>query len=449
MAKTTIPIRGMHCNSCEILIGDELKKISRVNNVQVDHKHGQAVITHKENEIPSPDAIEAAVRRAGYEVGIEGKLPWFTKNKNDRHRFLISLIIVALLYTIFKSTGLATIDPSFDAEAGLFAVAMIGLVAGFSTCMALIGGLVLGFSARHAELHPEATTGQKFRPHLFFNMGRIGGYMLFGGLIGLLGKILQLSVSTTAILTVLVGVVMILLGLKLVEIFPALKNKTIALPAGIARRLGINKEQKEYSHRSAAIAGAMTFFLPCGFTQSMQLLAIATGNFWQGAAIMGVFALGTAPGLLGVGWLSSVMKGTKAKVFFMITGIIVVLLGWYNITNGMRLLGASGDSSNSSSAGMSVIPTGEEQRVTATITKAAGFVPYTLTVNAGKPVRLEIDAQDTIYGCMSTIMIPGLVNKPQYVQKSKKIVMTFTPPKPGVYDLTCAMGIPWGTVVAQ
>lgn len=447
MKKKTIPIRGMHCASCEVLIGEELKKIPEITSASVNHRKGKAEITYTHDV--SDAAIAYAVREAGYEVGETETFSWFSRSPKDYLNFLRAAIIVFILYIVLRSLGIETIGSDTQAESSLWAVLFIGLVAGLSSCMALIGGLVLGISARHAERHPEATRMQKFRPHLYFNLGRIGGYAVLGGLIGLIGNTVAISPRVLGVLTLVVGAVMLLLGLKLIDIFPVLKNKSITLPSSLARRLGISKEQKEYSNKAAMTVGALTFFLPCGFTQSMQLYAMTTGSITKGALIMGLFALGTAPGLLGVGALSSVMKGAKAKLFFAVAGIIVILLGWYNIQNGLRLL-PTGDT------GMSKVPQtiGEQpaqnaQVLKATYSDAAGLVPDTFTVKAGAPVEIVIDAKDTVRGCMSTILIPGLYNKPQLVQKGKTITMAFTPKKKGVYDMTCAMGIPWGRVIVQ
>jgi sulfite exporter TauE/SafE len=45
----------------------------------------------------------------------------------------------------------------------------------------------------------------------------------------------------------------------------------------------------------AFISGALTFFVPCGFTFAMQLYAMQTGSFWMGAVVMLLFAGGTLP----------------------------------------------------------------------------------------------------------------------------------------------------------
>lgn len=49
--------------------------------------------------------------------------------------------------------------------------------------------------------------------------------------------------------------------------------------------------------------GLVWAFIPCGLVLSMAALAATTGTFWHGAALLGAFALGTWPALLGAGTL--------------------------------------------------------------------------------------------------------------------------------------------------
>lgn len=443
----------MHCKSCEILVEENLKQIPGVQSVQVSLKHAKATVVFQ-GRSPTDDQIVKAVQAAGYDVGSAEKVPWFSRDPKDYFRLAVAGVILLVLFYVGKSTGLFSINVN-SLSAGIWVTALVGLVAGFSTCMALIGGLVLAISARHSELHPEATPAQKFRPHIFFNLGRIIGFAIFGGIIGLIGSAFQLSGSVLGILTMVVGVVMVLLGLKLVEIFPAMKYKTLTLPKFISRLFGVKRENKEYSHRSSFTAGAFTFFLPCGFTQSMQLLAVATGSFQSGALVMGLFALGTAPGLLGIGGLSSVFKGQQAKVFFAAAGLAVIILGTYNVSTGSKLVSwPTGSVTYSQTSGSSQTAAVNEaskknQVIKTSYTQSAGFMPKTVEVEVGSKVRIEVDAKDSAYGCMSTIGIPRLFNKMQLIEGGKTIVMEFTPKSKGVYPITCAMGIPHGKLIVN
>jgi plastocyanin domain-containing protein len=84
--------------------------------------------------------------------------------------------------------------------------------------------------------------------------------------------------------------------------------------------------------------------------------------------------------------------------------------------------------------------------VTINYTKEHDIAPNTFTVRKGEKVHMEINPSDTATGCMSEIMIPGLWDKPQPLVKGKKIIMEFTPQKPGAYKITCAMGVVRGVI---
>ncbi len=445
MQKFTVPIKGMHCKSCEILIEENLKQIKEIKKSEVSHVSQRAKIWY-ENSKPSLNQISKAVEKAGYTVGQEDNKSWFSRNPRDYFYLINAGAILLLLFMAAQIFGFSEISTGFS-QRSIAMAGLVGLVAGVSSCMALIGGLVLALSAGHAELHPEASRMEKFRPHLFFNLGRIVGFGFFGAIIGLIGGALQPSIRVMSILTLIVGAVMILLGLKLIEVFPILQRVNITMPKFVSRMLGIKHEAKEYSHKSAMVGGALTFFLPCGFTQAMQLYAISTGSAIQGALIMSLFALGTAPGLLGIGGLSAAFKGSKAKLFFATAGLAVIMLGAYNISNASRIVFPANDAvaTSPNSAALS----GAVQVINTEYRSGIDINPKQFTVKVGQPVKFVIDVKDEGSGCMSTIMIPGLYNKPQFLQQGTQLSMEFTPGKTGTYPITCAMGVKRGTLTVE
>lgn len=446
MHQKIVPIRGMHCRSCELLLEDAIGSVQGVSKVKVDFRKGRATIEHG-TDIPSQNEIESAVKQAGYVIGEPGKLPWITKDRTDWRYIIFGAIFLVILYYALRGTGI--LDFSLDEkniDVG-FAL-LLGLVAGVSTCMALVGGLILGVAARHAELHPEATAWEKFRPHLFFNGGRVFGYAFLGGLLGLLGGFLQLSGGILAFLTLAVGAVMIILGIKLTNLSPRISAKSFTLPSSIARFLGINEHQREYSHKASVLTGALTFFLPCGFTQAMQLYAVSTGDFKSGAIIMGAFALGTAPALLGIGGLSSVMKGARARIFYAIVGILVIAFGIYNIQSAMAVLPTATPSGNTE---VNYTPvdqgTGEQNVQVIKMTQSAsGYSPSTLRVKAGAPVRWIITSESS-FTCASSIVVPSLGIRTNL--KKGENVIEFTPTEKGPIPYSCSMGMYRGTILVE
>lgn len=615
MNKATVHIKGMHCRSCEILIEDELRKINGVTEVKVNEKKGSAYVCY-EGDLDHHKVAEA-VRNAGYELGMKEKAPLFSRRMQDYKELGYAFLVMVMLYMIAKELGIFNLAVKSGGNYNsLPIVFLVGLTAGVSTCMALVGGLVLAASARFVEKHPQSSALQKFKPHLFFNIGRIVSFFVFGGIIGYAGSLFQLSSTTLGLLTIAVGGVMVLLGLQLTDIFPRLNGLNFTLPKGIARTLGMKEQtQKEYSHKNSFMMGATTFFLPCGFTQAMQLFAISSGNPVTGAMTMGVFALGTAPGLLGIGGLTSVIKGTITKPFFKFAGLVVIFLAIFNISNGLNLAGINvnaflnrstvsvpktdpnvtmengvqvvrmiqngsgyspdtftikkgipvkwivtsedaftcaasivssklgirknleegeniieftptetgnvrftcsmgmysgsfnviddGSASSSNEQGSSgaqvssiaaVAPAANEatavkadascggggggcgcgqkaqkqavveadktppeaaeqidsvQVIKATYSVSEDVQPTKFTVKTGVPVRFEVEAKDDGQGCMGSIMIPGLDNNPQGFEKGKTTTLSFTPTKPGSYLITCAMGVPRGSIIVE
>ncbi|KKQ27578.1 MAG: Heavy metal transport/detoxification protein [Candidatus Magasanikbacteria bacterium GW2011_GWC2_37_14] len=440
MQKLLIPIKGMHCKSCEILVGNNLKKLPDVKEVFVDSKIGEAKLSF-ENQPPAEALINQAVADAGYSVGKEDKKSLLSKDKNDYLNLLKSLVILLILFFLWKMLGLGNLGASLGDSAGLGAALLIGLVAGVSTCMAIIGGLVLSLSARHAELHPEASAWQKFRPHLFFNLGRIGGFFILGGIIGWLGSAFKLSNNFLVFLTLAVSLVMIFLGLKLLNIFPFLQNKNISLPKSISKKLGIGNDTKEYSHRGAMLSGALTFFLPCGFTQAMQLYAVSTGSFFLGGLSLAIFAFGTSFGLLGIGVLSSVFRGKKAKVFFSVAGLIVIVLGLFNINNSLNLFSAKVDKTPLTAGAIT-----DEVQIVNMTQDYSGYSPNVLTVKKGVPVRWVINSTNP-YTCASSLVMRKY-NISRSLQKGENII-EFTPTEAGEIPFSCSMGMYRGKFIVQ
>ena len=87
------------------------------------------------------------------------------------------------------------------------------------------------------------------------------------------------------------------------------------------------------------LIGIVTFFLPCGFTQSIQIYTLSTGNFITGAFTMLSFALGTFPVLALLSFSSlSIQKSSKSGIFFKTASLIVILFALFNIINALVVI---------------------------------------------------------------------------------------------------------------
>ena len=171
-----------------------------------------------------------------------------------------------------------------------------------------------------------------------FHAGRIVSFFLLGGVIGAVGTAFTLSTSATFILGLVIGVVMLVLGLNLLDVFPWAKKLQLSMPKSIAKRAhGVSK----LNHTLTPIlVGVATFFLPCGFTQSMQLYTLTTGSFSEGGLTMLSYALGTFPVLALISFSSfSIQSSSKAGIFFKTAGLVVIMFALFNILNSLVVVG--------------------------------------------------------------------------------------------------------------
>jgi len=434
-----LDISGLHCKSCELLLEEKFSQIPHVERSEVNYRKGTAEIYYSDQR-PKIQELEDVIRDAGYSIGKPQKQPFFSHNKNEYKNLFFGIIIVSILYGLLELFGITNFA-NFNfvkGTSGFIVALLVGLVAGFSSCMALVGGLVLGISTRYARKHPEATAIQKFRPHLYFNLGRIGGYILLGGLLGSIGSVFQISASLNIILSFFAAFIMLFVGLQLIDVFPRLSSWRFVLPKGLSKIFGLKEHNTEYNHKNSVIVGALTFFLPCGFTQAMQVYAVSSGSFVSGAIIMGLFALGTAPGLLSIGGLVSVLKGFAAKMFSRVAGIIVILFAFFSFSNGLTLVGITANKNSSMKEDYKKIEIKNEIQEVYMKQTSYGYVPDSFTIKKGIPVRWIIDSNGP-YSCAASIMVRKFGIRKNLVEG--KNIIEFTPVESGVIPFSCAMGM--------
>src|SRR5664280_197175 len=199
LISTTVPVAGMTCRSCENRIARNVGRIPNVVRVKASAVHGRVEI---ESSAPiAAAAIAKAIRAAGYELG---RTPWLERDPAVWATAGGGIILVTFVAVLASVTGLAGLaSGAGDLGKGGIAVALLlGLAAGVSTCMALVGGLVLALSASF-ESRPRGTDDGsgllgRMRPGLVFMAGRIVGYGVLGALLGALGASVALPPQVTA-----------------------------------------------------------------------------------------------------------------------------------------------------------------------------------------------------------------------------------------------------------
>lgn len=350
-------------------------------------------------------------------------------------------VVIGLGYLLTK---FGVLQPSVVIGSGLGfgAVFLMGLVAASSSCVAVSGGLMLS----------TITTFSRVRPVVLFVVGRLVSYAVLGGLIGLIGSALVPSPAILGIITIVAALYMLVMGLGMLQISPLwLRRVTPTMPKSLTKK--ILGSEGQGGTLKPFVLGAATFFLPCGFTQALQIYALTTGSFVTSAMLLFGFALGTAPALLALGWASTSLKGKAGQWFYRLAGALVIVLGVWNISNGLTIAGiglpkihlasAVGARPLDSAADPNVSIDGQTQVIKMSI---QGMSPYYLpadefTVKAGEPVRLEISGEGT--GCRTIFQIPKFGVRLALIDPVNVIEFT---PTAGDAVFSCSMGMYRGTI---
>jgi sulfite exporter TauE/SafE/copper chaperone CopZ len=446
---TEVPIAGMTCRACEIRVADVLCSLPVVTAAKVSISSGVATVTSTKEL--DPKAVSAAVAAAGYRVCEDPRLLL----SRDRQVWtdiaaIVAILVLVVLVGRMLGLGLLADNLSELATSGnLVFVVLLGVAASISTCMALVGGLVMSLSARFAEAHPQASSAQRLRPQLMFNLGRIVGFSALGALVGIAGSAISLSGTALAIAMIAVSTVMGVLGIKLTGISPRLGAMAFTLPPALTSWMRRGNQSASYRDTNALLLGAASFFLPCGFTQAVQVYALSTGSPVQSALVMGLFAVGTTPGLMGVGALSAFAKGPNAARIFRVIGVVVIGFAFLNLNGAFSNLGVTFDTSSAVASTVTtrtenVTDTAVGQQIQTTV--AGGYQPRDTVVYANTPISWVLDSQG--FGCDSIINASKLgINEPIFLDQGST-TLEIQPLEPGTYRFSCAMGMYQGTITA-
>jgi sulfite exporter TauE/SafE len=322
----------MHCRACTLLTEEEAQELPYITRAKSDLAH-HTITVEGDFENKSPESVALALTEVlqphGYTVSVEKQVQ-SAKKWSDFAVALPITLAFAVGFILLQKAGLINLVHGGGVTYGT--AFMIGIVASLSTCMAVVGGLVLSMSATFAK------EGDKVKPQLLFHAGRLLSFFVLGGVIGAIGSAFRLNTSATFVLSLVIAIVMLILGINLLDIFHWSKRLQPSMPKFLARHAyGASKLNHTLT---PLLVGIATFFLPCGFTQAMQIYTLSTGSFFTGALTMGSFALGTLPVLGLVSFSSfSIQNSSYAGVFFKTAGLIVILFALFNVMNALVVAG--------------------------------------------------------------------------------------------------------------
>lgn len=313
------------------------------------------------------------------------------------------------------------------------------LLVGFLTsfhCVGMCGPLIVGYTAKHA-----ASGVRSYVSHLLYGVGKTLSYTVIGGLFGAFGSVIAFTPFAQGMVGVAAGLFLLLFGLHMLNVIPALRHFQIKTPAFLLRFVG--KEVHKH-HNPFAIGLLNGLMIICGPLQAMYVMAAGTGSWSEGATLLFFFGLGALPLMLGFGFLASLLSASLTPKLLKASGVIVMVLGAVMLNRGLAVTGLGLDLNTLVvRASALVFPkqaddnSAAEQTIVMDVSQD-GFSPNQFTLRKGVPVNWVINGKE-LNECNRGIIVPKYDIKIS-VQPGTQTVH-FIPKETGVVSWSCSMGM--------
>ncbi len=437
-----LQVDGMTCTGCETRIENSLKKLDGIIDVKAIYSSSNVYVTYDLNStdlnkiIETVEKLDYIVKNKPGDITANTSGAKVSGNKSDKAgvgQVAGIVVIIFALYMIIKNTVGFNFIPQVDQSMGYGILFFIGLLTSLH-CVAMCGGINLSVCIQYKAPGNDSKFA-KLKPSLLYNAGRVISYTIVGGIVGGLGSVISFSGTAKGIVAIISGIFMVIMGLNMLNIFPALRKLNPRMPKIFANKVHENK-----GNRGPLVVGLLNGLMPCGPLQAMQIYALGTGSITAGAVSMLLFSLGTVPLMFGFGAVSSFLSGKFTHRMMKVSAALVLVLGIVMLNRGLALSGFNTNIVLGAAPAASGIAKLEgDVQVVKTQLESGRYAP--IIVQKGVPVKWTISAaQSELNGCNNSINIP------EYGIESKKLaagenVIEFTPDKEGTFVYTCWMGM--------
>ena len=431
--KKIIHIKWMHCISCEIILEKELKQISWIKIIVLNHKKWIMEVEYIGEK--KYIRIKEAIEKHGFEVikqNINQKINFNKILKN----ITLFLGIIVFIY-LFSLIDLYNYLPDISTLSYSWAF-LIWIIASVSTCLAITWWIIIWF-ARYIDNSKWLIWHVKVQ--WYFQLGRVIWFFILGWILWYIWNVFQIGFWITWILNFIVWFLLLYMGLNIIWILPSITKYWIHLPKSF-----VHKIEALGNPKFSSIVWALTFFLPCWFTQTLQLLAVSSWSFLAWGLVMMFFAIWTFPVLFSVWLWSSYFKERKFNSLNKIIWVIVIIFWVFTISNSYNLLSFSNIENNSTieinNSEQSITDNGaiKIEKEFETINVSHNWYstePSIVRLKKGWNYKIVIIPASNWRGCMWTQVIPKLSNKVSYVREWVPIIYEMRNASAGKYDIVC------------
>jgi len=240
------------------------------------------------------------------------------------------LLIVYLDGRVQRVRGL----PSLSQDMSYGLLFAVGLLTGFH-CVGMCGAMVLSYTTKMAS-------GGRLShfAHLLYGAGKTLSYTTIGAGFGWLGSIIAFTPVLRGVIGIAAGIFLVLFGLGMLNLLPALKGFGLRTPRFLLRFIGT--QSRKYGH--PFIIGLLNgLMIICGPLQAMYIMAAGSGSALRGALMLFFFGLGTLPMMMGLGVFAGMVSKELTPKLIKASAVIVVALGALMFNRGLKMAGTGMD----------------------------------------------------------------------------------------------------------
>jgi sulfite exporter TauE/SafE/copper chaperone CopZ len=334
---THLKIKGMHCTGCEETIESAVGHLAGVQNVKADYVK-QTVDVEFDAGLVGDGGIRRVIEEKGYEFESVLKRP--SQHLRNSLIFLFFMLVVGGV-TFWGKSMIPGLMGEMSPNLGNAMLFSIGFFTGFH-CIGMCGGFVVGYATAGGPQSRAATATR----HLMYAAGKTASYTMIGGALGLVGSAITFTPYLRGVISLAASIFVIIYGLKMLDIFPALRHFTLRMPHFVTKGVS-NKLRGE---RSPLVVGLLNgLVLGCGPLQAMYIMAAGTGSPLEGATMLFFFGLGTLLPLLSFGLIASNISRSVMRQLVIASAVLVIAMGLMMADRGLKLIGSGYDFNSLSS----------------------------------------------------------------------------------------------------
>lgn len=217
----------------------------------------------------------------------------------------------------------------------LLAIISFALLGSIGHCIGMCGGFILTYTT--AKIKPEQTRLSQSTYHFLYNMGRVTTYTVLGALFGYFGSLWDITPLTRAIMFLIAGLLMILMGLSFAGKLKFLSRIEYPISKHNWFKKIFTSQINSVTPQSFFILGLLNGLVPCGLVYTMLVTATTTESAILGAVVMFVFGIFTIPALFSFAFIIGLFSQNRFRqTMVQLAAITIIIFGAWTLVKAYK-----------------------------------------------------------------------------------------------------------------